>query len=400
MYSEVNAMKIFVKTIVFGLVGGLAATLIFAGYRFAQYKKNEDIIKKAIVRQQEIYSGLLENSEKSAADEEKVYASEVAEIAQCAMPSLVSIDVKTQTQGYDIFGRILNYETVGNGSGVIAAQNYDEILILTNYHVVENMSSIKVTFIDGESAEAEVLFTEDTEDLAIISVKFGEMSVDTLSKIRIATFGNSDELLPGEMVVAIGNALGYGQSVTVGCVSAVNRELKTEQFDLRVIQTDVAINPGNSGGALLNSRGEVVGINNAKKVADDVEGICYAIPSATAIPLVEELLYGVDIPTDQQASLGIVGQIVSREYAEAYDMPRGVYIKTVKEKSAAESAGLMAGDIIVAINGKRVYSQTRYEKIVSGIRGGSEGKLTIKRLVNGVYAEKILQVVFDKKADY
>ncbi len=199
------------------------------------------------------------------------------------------------------------------------------------------------------------------------------------------------------MVIAIGNALGYGQSVTVGYVSAVNREVTVDEYTMSLIQTDVAINPGNSGGALLNSRGEFIGINNAKIADEKVEGICYAIPCSTAIPIIESLMNMTEVPESEQAYIGIVGQVITKDYATAYNMPRGIYIKEIKSDSPAEKAGLTEGMIITKINGITINSQEGYEKIISCTRGNTLGTITVKLRTEGTYVEKTFDITFGTK---
>ncbi len=384
------------------LSAGLVVSLAFVGVRFIKYKKTEAAVKQAVIKQQEVWEKVSyardNNTDDPGTDGDPSYG--VAGAAKCAMPSLVSVGVTSVTYSYDFFGRQYPYETKGSASGIIAAQNFGEILIVTNNHVVDGASEVEVTFIDGAKAEAEVKATEESEDLAVIGVKLSDISAETLSVIRIATFGDSDLLVPGDMVIAVGNALGYGQSVTVGYVSALNREVEmSDEYTLTLIQTDVAINPGNSGGALLNARGEVVGINNAKIASEDVEGICYAIPSSTAIPIIEVLMTRKTLPVGEQAYLGITGQIVTAENSKLYNLPRGIYVKEVRSGSPAERAGIRVGDVITEINKKTVNSQEAYEKIMSYTPGGSEGTVTVKRLSEGKYKEETLNVTFGYRAD-
>ncbi len=387
-------MKIWIKTIIYAVAAGLIITLAFAVEGFVKSRIAETKVKQVMVKQQEVFSKLsAENSpdEKSITDT-GVY--NVSGAAECAMPALVSVGVTTVSYTYDFFGREYSYENSGNASGIIAAQNYDELLIVTNNHVVEGITNVNVTFIDGTTVEAAVKSAEESEDLAVISVKLTKIPTETLAKIRIATFGDSDALVPGERVIAIGNALGYGQSVTVGVVSALGREVEMDDYTLTLIQTDVAINPGNSGGALLNSRGEVVGINNVKIASTSVEGICYAIPVTTALPIIEELMVRVELPYAQQASLGFKGEIISAEGSKYYNIPRGIYIREVKSGSPAEEAGIKPGYIITAINGRPVYSPESYEKIMSYTQGGSKGTVTVKKPVEGEYVEETYNVTF------
>ncbi len=392
-------MKPLVKTIIFAVVAGLAATVVFTGTRYIQNKKTEEAVQQILVKQQEVFEKLEAERETESRTNPETDIYDVSGAANCAMPALVSVGVTSVSASYDFFGRKYETESKGNASGIIAAQDYGEVLIVTNDHVVEGISSINVTFIDGTTVDAEVKATEEAEDLAVISVKLKDIPSETVARIRIATFGNSDDLVPGERVIAIGNAMGYGQSVTVGYVSALGREVEMDDYTMSLIQTDVAINPGNSGGALLNERGEVVGINNAKIASETVEGVCYAIPSSTAIPIIEVLMMRRVLAENDQAYIGIVGQIITAENASLYKLPRGIYVKEVKAGSPAENAGIISGHIITAINGKKVYSQEMYEKIVSYTPGGSEGTVTVKKLVEGEYVEETLNITFGRKGD-
>ncbi len=392
-------MKTFLKTILFAVVAGLVITGGYAGVAFIRNKRVTENVQQILMKYTYPAESIsaVKNTEIQNTDSTSVY--DVSCAAECAMPALVSVDVTAVAYSYDFFGRQYSYEESGNASGIIAAQNYGDLLIVTNNHVVEGASKVSVTFIDGTSAPAEIKSTEESEDLAVINVKIADISEETLSKIRIATFADSEELVPGEMVIAIGNALGYGQSVTVGYVSALNREVTIEGYTLSLIQTDVAINPGNSGGALLNSRGQVVGINNAKIADSKVEGICYAIPTSTAIPIIDELMIRKTLPEGEQAFLGIAGQVVTSDMATLYKLPRGIYIKEVLSGSPADKAGIRPGDVLIALNGKKVMTQERYEKIASYTPGGSEGTVTVKRLEEGEYREEVISVVFGRRSD-
>lgn len=320
-----------------------------------------------------------------------------SDISERFMPAVVAVNVTSSEVYQDFFGRKYEEEYQSNASGIIVACNPDELLIVTNNHVVEGAKQVSVVFNDGSESKASVKAVEPDEDLAVISVSFSDIKVDTFAAIRIATLGDSDSIDVGEMVVAIGNALGYGQSTTVGYISAVNREVEIEGHKLLLIQTDAAINPGNSGGALLNARGEVIGINNAKLSDTSVEGMCYAIPISTAIPVIENLIQREVLKESEQASIGIVGQEISAEYAEALNMPQGIYIKEVKEGSNAEKAGLKPGYIITRINGSKTTTQEEFENVLSYTRGGSQGTVTVMVLELGVYSERVIDITFGKK---
>jgi len=222
-----------------------------------------------------------------------------------------------------------------------------------------------------------------------------DLDKDTIKNIKIATLGNSENVKLGEMAIAIGNALGYGQSVTVGYISALNREVKIEGVNLKLIQTDAAINPGNSGGALLNSKGEVIGINSVKYIDESVESIGYAIPVSDAIPIINNLMNRTTLVEKDRAYLGISGKDVTEVYSQAFGMPVGIYVEQVDEGSAAEKAGIKVGDIIVAMNDIGIENVQELQDTLVYTKGGSKGTITVKSLVNGEYKEKVLEITFD-----
>ena len=274
---------------------------------------------------------------------------DVTSIVQSAMPSIVAITNKSVQEVQNYFsmfsrgGGTQEQEVESQGSGIIIGQNDSELLIATNNHVVEGADTLSVCFADDNACEATVKGTDSDNDLAVIAVKLSDISDDTMSKIKIAEIGDSNQLQVGEQVVAIGNALGYGQSVTTGIVSAVNRQLEDSNSENGFIQTDAAINPGNSGGALLNMQGQVIGINSAKLASTEVEGMGYAIPVSTASPIFEDLMNRqtrTKVSSDQAAALGIKGQTVDSSIAEAYGIPQGVYVAEVRDsRSGCKNRG-------------------------------------------------------------
>ncbi|MCQ2537630.1 MAG: trypsin-like peptidase domain-containing protein [Lachnospiraceae bacterium] len=324
---------------------------------------------------------------------------DVSDISEGFMPAVVAVNVKAIEEYQSFFGIRYENEYESNGSGILVSLNDNELLIVTNNHVVKDATSVAVTFIDDTVCKATVKAVEESADLAVLAVNFSDLSKETIEKIRIATIGDSSKLEIGEMVVAIGNALGYGQSTTVGYVSALDRKIEINGSTLTLIQTDAAINPGNSGGALLNSRGELIGINNAKLADDSIEGMCFAIPISRALPIIEELFTRVEIPEGDQAYLGIVSQTISEAEANAFNMPVGVYIKEVVEDSAADKAGLKQGHIIVKINDKTVTSDEELARIFTYTKGNTQGTVTVMVLENGVYVEKTYDIVFGKRKD-
>lgn len=328
--------------------------------------------------------------------------SDVTEVVKAAMPSVVAITNQYST--YDYWGDDMIEES--NGSGIIISQNEEELLIVTNYHVIENSDNITVKFIDGTEVQACVKGTEADSDLAVLSVFLEDIQNATLKEIAIAVLGESELLEVGEPAIAIGNSLGYGQSVTTGVISAVNREIYANEDNKEgkvshFIQTDAAINPGNSGGALLNVRGEVIGINS-NKIADYViEGMGYAIPISSAKPIIDELVQKETkkkVPEEERAFLGISGTDVSEEAIERYGMPEGVYISSVIENSAAEKYGLRMGDIITHIDGERVYKMTEIQGAMEYYSSGSKIIISIMRNSIGQYNGTDVEIVLGKRS--
>jgi serine protease Do len=297
----------------------------------------------------------------------------------------------------DIFGRQYSQDIQGSGSGIIIAQNDSEILIATNNHVVSNAKSVEIVFADNTKAPATIKGTEPGKDLAVVSVKLSDLKEGTINHIKIATLGNSKSIKLGEMAIAIGNALGYGQSITVGYVSALNREVTVDNVTLHVLQTDAAINPGNSGGALLNSKGEVIGINSVKYVDDNVESVGYAIPITDAIPVINELMNRQILAEGDKAYLGVKGKDVTNDYSERFNMPVGVYVGEIKKGSAAEKAGIKVGDIIVTVNNISVETMADLEDVLGYTKAGSSGTVGIKSLEEGKYVDKTIKVDFDTR---
>lgn len=330
---------------------------------------------------------------------------DVSDIAQGAMPSIVSITNKSvqEVQNYfNMFGMNAvpqQQEVESRGSGIIIGQNDDELLIVTNNHVVSDATTLSVSFIDNQVYEASIKGTDSDNDLAVIAVKLSDISEETMSQIKVANIGDSETLKVGQQVVAIGNALGYGQSVTTGIVSAVDRKIEGSESENGFIQTDAAINPGNSGGALLNMNGEVIGINSAKLASTEVEGMGYAIPLATASPIVEDLMNRTTrtkVSEDQAASIGIGGQNVDSTISETYGIPKGVYVGEVKEGGAAEKAGLQVGSIITKFDGTTIASMDDLKSQLQYYAAGETVELTIKVADNGEYVEKTISITLDK----
>lgn len=325
---------------------------------------------------------------------------DVSDVVANVMPSIVAINSSMVYTQYDFWGRQFNEPVEGSGSGIIIGQNGSEILIVTNNHVVEGADQVEIVFADKSTAQAVVKGAESKSDLAVLSVKLEDLTEDTLGAIKVATLGSSEEVQPGQMVIAIGNALGYGQSVTVGYISAVNRDVTIDNTTMTLIQTDAAINPGNSGGALINTAGEVIGINSVKYASKEVEGIGYAIPISDAVPMINELMNREEIKTSEQGFLGVYldsAQNVTELHAERFNMPIGVYINEVVEDSPAANAGLKAGYIITGIDSHKIETTDDIVNVLSYRKAGETIKLKTSVLENGEYVEKTLDVTLGKK---
>lgn len=316
--------------------------------------------------------------------------STVSEVSKNTLPAIVSIN-SVSTQSTQWFGQTYDQEVEGSGSGIIVGENDKELLIATNNHVVEGTNEITVTFADGTEADAVIKGTDAAADLAVVTVDITTIKQETLEAIAVAKLGTSDDVKVGEMVVAIGNALGYGQSVTVGYISAKDREVEvSDGYDSKnmiLLQTDAAINPGNSGGALLNVNGEVIGINTVKYASNEVEGMGYAIPISRATPIITELMNREILSESEQGYLGIAGNDVTEEIASFYNMPIGVFINEVSKGGAAEKAGLMNGDIITVADDIDITSITQLRDYVNSKRVGTQVEITYMRNTNGQYEE-------------
>ena len=321
---------------------------------------------------------------------------DVTEVVKTAMPCVVSIT--NLYSGTDWYGETTQEEA--SGSGIIVGETDDELLIVTNYHVIEGCDELSVQFIDDHEVLAYVKGTDSSNDLAVITVFLDDIEESTRGQIAIATLGDSDALQVGEPAIAIGNSLGYGQSVTTGVISALNREVVIDDNTSYLIQTDAAINPGNSGGALLNVKGEVIGINSNKIANYVIEGMGYAIPITTAKPVIEELMQHETkrkVSDNERSFLGISGTDVTSDVSATYDMPKGVYVAQVLENSAAESAGILKGDIIVAFEGETITTMSQLQGVLEYYAAGSTVDVTVMRQSTGSYQEKTLSVTLGAK---
>ena len=347
---------------------------------------------------------------------------DVSEIVSEALPSIVSITTKSVQEVQNYFGMYGMYgyapqqqeqEVEGSGSGIIVGKNDDELLIATNYHVVEGADTLSVAFTDGNAVEASVKGFEEERDLAVVSVSLDDVEDDTMDAISIANIGSSDDLKVGEQVVAIGNALGYGQSVTTGIVSAKNRRMDSDNNTVtdgsddssdgvNLIQTDAAINPGNSGGALLNMEGEVVGINSAKLASTEVEGMGYAIAISDVTDILQNLMNETSrdkLDDSEHGVLGIKGSSVSSEAVQMYGIPAGVFVKEVTEGGAADKAGLKANSVITEFNGKTVSSINQLIEYLSYYEPDEEVELTVQVPHGTSYKEETVKVTLDENTD-
>lgn len=330
-------------------------------------------------------------------------ATDVSDIVDEVMPSIVAITNVSQTEYQSFWGQSKTYESTSCGSGIIVSQDKEYLYVATNNHVVEGANSLTVTFANDDTVSAEIKGTDPSTDLAVVKVALSSIKDDTMSAIKVATLGSSDTLKVGESCIAIGNALGYGQSVTTGVISALNREVSVSDsssstnYTAELIQTDAAINPGNSGGALLNTAGEVIGINSVKYSDTSVEGIGYAIPMDTAKPIIEELITKEKVDESNSAYLGIAGVDVTSDVAKTYNMPTGVYVAQVMEGAAAEQAGIQKGDIITKFDGKDVTSMEELSSNMQYYAAGTTVDVVIERSSNGQYEEQTISVTLGKK---
>lgn len=409
--------KRFGMMLVSGVAFGLAASLVFVGVLKASgvdktlaalnsgvetttateeanvFDSEEDEIKET-----EIVS---ESAEGKSVSEKDVHEYTVADITQSCMPSIVSITNKGVEEVRSMFGT-REYESTSVGSGIIIGQNEDELLIATNNHVVANSTELSVCFGDDENkvVSAKIKGTDVNNDLAIISISTKDLSDDVKSSIAVAKIGKSSEMKVGDQVVAIGNALGYGQSVTTGIVSAKDREVTIEGITAKLIQTDAAINPGNSGGALLNMKGELVGINSSKFASEMVEGMGYAIPIDTAQPILEELMLREtrdEVPEKEQGYLGISCQNVSSDISEMYGIPKGVYILETTSGGAAEKAGIQKGDILTQFDGIKISDYDELKSNLKYYKVGETVDVVVQRMKkDGGYEKVILTVTLSK----
>ncbi len=344
----------------------------------------------------------LASTETNTKIKEGIYITDVSEVVEETMPAIVSITSKTLIQsgyyGPFYFGSNQTQYVEGAGSGIIISNSNDEILILTNNHVVNDSSELTVKFINGKDADAKIVGTSERKDIAVISVKVSALDSDTLSQIKIATLGDSSELKVGNGIIAIGNALGYGQSVTTGVVSALNREIETNGYTNKMIQIDAAINGGNSGGALLNNKGEVVGINSAKYSSNgssseaSIEGMGFAIPISDVKDLITDLMNGKEESSGM--TLGIEGYMTNSSNISGYNLPVGFYISNITEGGYADKNNVEIGYIITKIDNKEVSSVNDIKNVLYEKKVGDTITLKVKYPSGRTYAEKDIEIKF------
>ena len=385
------------KAFCLGLVFGLTAGVAFQGVNWAGNKITGDSGKT-----QEVKQASTVNTTQLSQSSSTVTA-DVSAIVEKVMPSVVSITNLSVQEVQSFFGSIQQQESTSVGSGIIISQNDSELLIVTNNHVVEGANTLTVTFDDGESVEANIKGTDAAKDLAVVAVPLDSIEDSTMEAIAVASLGDSDALQVGEPAIAIGNALGYGQSVTTGIISALNRDLEMEGFDSKLIQTDAAINPGNSGGALLNANGEVIGINTVKVNANAVEGMGSAIPISDASEVITNLMNRetrTKVSEDEQGYLGIEGADVSSDSAQMYNMPVGVYISNVIDNGGAKEAGLSKGTIITELDGITIDSMSTLKEQLQYYKAGETVTLTVQvPNSRGEYTEQEVSVTLGDSAN-
>lgn len=405
----IKLAKCVAIALVFGLVGGS----VFAGtnYAFGKIFKNDttqtaNVKEEKQEKEEEENTSLTQsgkNSVESTSVSNATVVSDVSDIVSEVMPSIVAITNMSEQQYQNFFGQTGTYESESCGSGIIVSQNDDYLYIATNNHVVEGASKLTVQFIDDSTVAADVKGVASSSDLAVVQVAKSNMQQETLDQIKVATLGNSDELQVGEGAIAIGNALGYGQSVTTGVISALDRSVSIqdestgEEITNELIQTDAAINPGNSGGALLNMKGEVIGINEVKYSDTQVEGMGYSIPISKAAPIIDRLINREAV--DSSAYIGINGVNVTSQIASAYKMPIGIYVAQVVSGSPSEAAGILQGDIITEFDGSQVKTMSDLKDMLGYYAAGTQVEIKLQRPSNGQYTEQTVTVTLGSKPE-
>ena len=400
------------SAMLFGTVAGgtmVGVNALSDQYRSEVLGQASDNIGSSLLGENEVNKEAQSNSVQQLNSSSKNNSSEaggsVSEIAKNAMSEVVSITntIRYQQYGYSLFGQGGEQEAAASGSGVIIGKNDTELLIVTNNHVVEDSTALSVQFVDGKSYDAEIKGTDSDVDLAVIAIPLSSISQDTLNSISFAKYGDSDGISVGDQVVAIGNALGYGQSVTTGIISAKDRDISTKGgTESGLLQTDAAINPGNSGGALLNMNGELIGINVAKYSDTTVEGMGYSIPSKKVKEIVEGLskrTTRAKVSQEEKGYIGIQGKTVDSSISEAYNMPKGIYIFKLLTGEGIDNSALQEKDIITKFDGQSVDSLEELSTILSRYKAGEKVEVTVQRFSGkGEYEEKTVTVTLGKNS--
>ena len=382
------------KTAAIALVFGLVAGVVFQG---SSYLMGRALGTESGGTSASLNTGSISPTSTSSA----ITVTDVSDVVDNVLPSVVAVTNMTTVQYQNFFGRTGTYESQSAGSGIIVSQDEDNIYIATNDHVVSGAETLTITFVDGTSAAANIEGSDSSTDLAVVSVPLDSLSSDTRSQIKVATIGDSDELSVGQSAIVIGNALGYGQSVSAGIISALNREVQLQNTDGTVItnsliQTDAAVNPGNSGGALVDMNGKVVGIVSAKYTDTDVEGMGYAIPISSAADIIQQMITQEVVDESESAYFGIAGADVTSDFAQQYGLPTGVYITQVEDGSAADEAGLSRGDVIISFNGRDVTSMNQIQSMMQYIKAGTDVDITVARAADD-YEETNLTVTMGSR---
>ena len=400
-------LKTLGKVVAIALVFGLVAGCAFQGASYLTSKALGTDESTATTTATTLTSS--DDTVQATATSTATTVTDVSDIVENVMPAIVQVTNMSIVEYRSWFGQNYQEESESAGSGIIISQDDTYLYIATNNHVVEGATSLTITFCDDAAVEAEIQGTDAGTDLAVVKVKLADISEDTLSAIKVATIGSSDDLEVGSSAIVIGNALGYGQSVTTGVISALNREVTFENTDgssysQELIQTDAAVNPGNSGGALLNMNGEVIGIVSAKYSDTDVEGMGYAIPISTASSIIESLMAGESTSSDDSetevsgngAYLGIAGVDLDSQTAYQYNMPTGVYVAQVVSGSGSEAAGIVKGDVITAFNGTDITSMSELQTLLAECNPGDTVSVSVAQASNN-YAITTVEVTLGEQ---
>ncbi|MDE6615806.1 MAG: trypsin-like peptidase domain-containing protein [Lachnospiraceae bacterium] len=398
--TKKNFLKITTYAAVFGIIGGMS----FEGVTYLSDKlTSRTSVEDTVKTEQDLEENQTGDTSNNTIENKVTTVSSssgVSDVVEDVLPSLVAIDVTATQTTTDFFGRTYEQDSTGSGSGIIVGKDDDYLYIATNNHVVAGADKVSVKFYDDKIYDAAVKGTDSTADIAVAAVKLEDIAVETMEKIKVAKLGDSDSVKVGQQAIAIGNALGYGTSVTVGYISAKDREVQSEDANMKLMQTDAAINPGNSGGALVDINGSVIGINSAKYADTDVEGMGFAIPINVAAPIIKNIIDAEEVSEEDAAYLGVIaGKEIPSEYAEYYNIPEGVFIEEVTEGAPAQKAGIQKGDIIVKFNGMEIKTMQSLQEKLALCKAGKKVEVVIKRADNGEYIEKTMEVVLGRKTD-